>query len=150
MDTTIPSIPESDPPSIEQDRNVMEVTPIVQEIADLQDTLFGAKEVLKGYKIESGNLDELKKKAKILKEEIRQEKDDIEGDFLEHEEYKEAKKTELECKVNLKDRKAELRGRMKLFPDDFATIDVTLKSGDKVKVQAQKTANVFIDGKEQK
>jgi hypothetical protein len=124
---------------------------LLMELAELKEKFLNAKEVLKGYKIRSERLTQLKRAKKELMEQINEEKKNIEDEFLDDKDYEEATNDELTLKNQIKEKNAELKEVMaKLNKNqDLSTYDYNIK-GEPMKVQVERVVRVYINGQEQK
>ncbi len=133
------------------DLKPLEIEKTLTKLLELKDKLFGVKEVLKTYKINSDRLKQLKIARKEMGEQIEEEKRRIEDEYLADKDFEEAKNDELNLKNDIKEKNAELRELMaKVNKDqDLLTYDYNIK-GEPTKVQVQRVVKVFINGKEEK
>lgn len=121
------------------------------ELVELKDKMQDAKALLKGYKMQSERLTQLKRAKKELGEQIEDEKKNIEDGFLEDNDYETAKNDELTLKNQIKEKNAELRQTMAQVNknQDLSTYDYNIK-GENMKVQVQRVVKVYINGREEK
>lgn len=121
------------------------------ELADLEEKIQGAKDILRHFKIKSDRLDQLKTAHKELKEQIDEEKNRIEQGFLEDADYEQAMNESLDLKPKIKDKKTQLRELMASANknQELSTHEFNVK-GEPVKIQVQRVVKVYINGKEQK
>lgn len=128
-----------------------QIQSIVENIVALKEKIEGTKIILKEYKIESPELDALKKKQKTLNETIGEEKERIEGRLLEDIDYEKASNEILTLKNEFKEQKALLAQALKKknkIPG-LQTENMLVKSGQ-MKLQLEFTPVIFLDGKELK
>jgi len=121
------------------------------ELAELKEKHANIKAVLKQYRITSDRLKELKKVKRELQEQIEEEKKRIEDEFLEHEDYEEAMNEELELKPKMRDKQREIREAVSsLNPEQqLSTYEYNVK-GEPLKIQVERVAKVYINGKEER
>jgi hypothetical protein len=133
------------------DLKPQEIEKALTHVLVLKEKLFGVKEILKTFKINSDRLKQLKVARKEMSEQIEEEKRRIEDEFLADKDYEQAKNDELNLKNDLKEKNSELREIMaKVNPgQDLSTYDYNIK-GEPTKVQVQRVVKVFINGKEEK
>jgi hypothetical protein len=133
------------------DLKPLEIEKTLTKILELKEKLFGVKEVLKTFKINSDRLKQLKVARKEMSEQIEEEKRKIEDEFLADKDFEQAKNDELNFKNDIKEKTAEFRELMaKVNPgQDLSTYDYNIK-GEPTKVQVQRVVKVFINGKEEK
>ncbi len=124
---------------------------IESELSELKEKLLDAKAVLKGYKIESERLTQLSRAKKQMTGEISEEKKKIEDAFMEDKDFAQAKDDELQYKSGLREKTAELRKLMtQVNPaQQLATYEYNIK-GEPVKMQVERVAKIYLNGKEQK
>lgn len=124
---------------------------LLLEIAELKEKLLGAKDILRGYKVKSERLTQLKRAKKDLNQQIEEEKKNIEDEFLEDKDYETAANDELTIRNQIKEKNAELRKTMAQVNknQDLSTYDYNIK-GEPMKVQVERVVRVYINGKEQK
>ena len=79
-----------------------EIEKLLLEIMELKDKFQDAKAILRGYKIKSERLTQLKRAQKELKEQVDEEKKNIEDEFLEDSDYEQASNDELTLKNQIK------------------------------------------------
>jgi len=120
-------------------------------LIEMKEKLSDARLILKGYKIQSERLSQLKKAKKELGEQCEEEKRRIEDEFLADKDFEQAKNDELNAKNDIKEKNSELRQMMaKLNPgQDLSIYDYNIK-GEPTKLQVQRVVKVFINGKEEK
>ena len=123
----------------------------LMKLAELKEKYANAKEVLKSYKMKSERLTQLKRANKDLREQINEEKKNIEDEFLEDKDYEQASNDELTVKNQIKEKNAELKQSIaKLNKDqDLSTYDYNIK-GEPMKLQVERVVKVYINGQEQK
>lgn len=126
-----------------------EIEKLLMELSDLKEALQSNRDILKYYKIQSENLHRLKQMQKDLKEQIEEEKQRIEAEFLEDEDYKNAKHDELLKKNEIKEKASELRQIMSKVNtrEDLSIYDYNIK-GEMLKLQVERSVKVYINGKE--
>ncbi len=124
---------------------------LLVELMELKDKLMDAKTVLRGYKVRSERLTQLKRAKKDLGEQMEEEKKNIEDEFLEDTDYETAHNDEIEYKNKIKDKSTDLRELMAQVNkgQDLSTYDYNIK-GEPTKVQVQRVVKVFINGKEER
>jgi len=128
-----------------------QVETLLVKVTELKEKYANAKEVLKSYKVKSERLTQLKRANKDLREQINEEKKNIEDEFLEDKDYEEATNDELTLKNQIKEKNAELRQAMAQINkgQDLSTYDYNIK-GEPIKLQVERVVKVYINGKEQK
>jgi len=128
-----------------------QIEKMLVELMELKDKLQNSREILRGYKITSEKLTQLKRVKKELNEQIEEEKKNIEDGFLDDKDYETAANDELTLKNQIKEKNAELRQTMTQVNrnQDLSTYDYNIK-GEQVKMQVQRIVKVYINGKEQK
>jgi len=133
------------------DLKPLEIEKALTKILELKEKLFGVKEILKTFKINSDRLKQLKIARKEMSEQIEEEKRKIEDEFLADKDFEQAKNDELNFKNDIKEKTSEFRELMaKVNPgQDLSTYDYNIK-GEPTKVQVQRVVKVFINGKEEK
>ena len=133
------------------DLKPLEIEKSLTKLIELKDKLFGVKEILKTFKINSDRLKQLKVARKEMSEQIEEEKRRIEDEFLADKDFEQAKNDELNLKNDIKEKNSEFRELMaKVNPgQDLSTYDYNIK-GEATKVQVQRVVKVFINGKEEK
>ena len=133
------------------DLKPLEIEKNLTKILELKEKLFGVKEILKTFKINSDRLKQLKQARKEMSEQIDEEKRRIEDEFLADKDFEQAKNDELNLKNDIKEKNSEFRELMaKVNPgQDLSTYDYNIK-GEPTKVQVQRVVKVFINGKEEK
>ncbi|MBN2096409.1 hypothetical protein JW752_03325 [Candidatus Peregrinibacteria bacterium] len=124
---------------------------LLLELVELKEKLQDARAILRGYKVTSDRLTQLKRAKKDLGDQMEEEKKNIEDEFLEDTDYENAHNDELDYKNKIKDKNAELRKLMAEVNknQDLSTYDYNIK-GEPMKVQVQRVVKVFINGKEEK
>jgi len=128
-----------------------QIEKMLVELMEIKDKLQNAREILRGYKITSEKLTQLKRAKKELYQQIEEEKKNIEDGFLDDKDYETAANDELTLKNQIKEKNAELRQTMTQVNrnQDLSTYDYNIK-GEQVKMQVQRIVKVYINGKEQK
>ncbi len=128
-----------------------QIEKLLVELSELKEKLLDAKAVLKGYKIESERLTQLSRAKKQMTGEISEEKKKIEDAFMEDKDFAQAKDDELQYKSGLREKTAELRKLMtQVNPaQQLATYEYNIK-GEPVKMQVERVAKIYLNGKEQK
>jgi len=124
---------------------------LLLELTELKEKLQHSRAILRGYKVTSDRLTQLKRAKKDLSEQLEDEKKTIEDTFLEDTDYETAHNDELDYKNKIKDKNTELRELMAQVNkgQDLSTYDYNIK-GEPMKVQVQRVVKVFINGKEEK
>ncbi len=124
---------------------------LLLELMELKEKLQDARAILRGYKVTSDRLTQLKRAKKDLGDQMEEEKKNIEDEFLEDADYENAHNDELDYKNKIKDKNTELRKLMAEVNknQDLSTYDYNIK-GEPMKVQVQRVVKVFINGKEEK
>ncbi len=124
---------------------------LLVELVGLKEKMADAKAVLRGYKVQSERLTQLKRAKKDLGAQIEEEKKGIEDEFLENKDYEQAANDELTLKNDMKEKNAELRQVMAQInrDQDLSTYDYNIK-GESMKMQVQRVVKVFINGKEER
>ncbi len=128
-----------------------EIEKLLLEIMELKDKFQDAKAILRGYKIKSERLTQLKRAQKELKEQVDEEKKNIEDEFLEDSDYEQASNDELTLKNQIKEKNAHLRKAMAQVnkDQDLSTYEYNIK-GEPLKMQVERVVRVYINGKEEK
>jgi hypothetical protein len=126
----------------------VKISNLLVEIAEKKQKLEDAKIILKSYKIKSDRLDDLKSAAKELREQIKEEKDRIEDEFYEDQDYEQAKNDELTYKNEIKEKTGELSMILhkKYKAPELQTEDHTV-NGEMVKLQLQFVPDIYLNGK---
>lgn len=121
------------------------------ELVELKDKMANAKAVLRGYKVQSERLTQLKRAKKDMNEQIEEEKKSIEDEFLEDSDYEQAANEELTLKNQIKEKNGELKKVMTQVnrDQDLSTYDYNIK-GEPMKLQVERVVKVYINGKEEK
>lgn len=121
------------------------------ELHELKEKLADSKAILTHYKIKSDRLTDLKKAKKELNEQVNEEHDRIEADFLVDKDYETAKHDGSLLKTDIKEKNAELRELMAQVDTDklLTSYNYNIK-GEEVKMQVERTVVVYINGKEEK
>lgn len=121
------------------------------EIMAIREKLEDAKTILKGFKVRSEKLTQLKKAKKELGEQIDEEKDRIENEFYSDKDYETSKNDELTFKNQLREKNAELRQAMAQVNvnQQLSTYEYNIK-GEPLKMQVERVVKVYINGREQK
>ena len=124
---------------------------LLVELSELKEKMTDAKAILRGFKVKSERLTQLKRAKKDLGEQMEEEKKNIEDEFLEDTDYEQAHNDELEHKNKIKDKSTELREVMTKVNkgQDLSTYEYNIK-GEPMKLQVQRVVKVFINGKEEK
>ena len=122
---------------------------LLVELTELKEKLTDSKAILRGYKMTSDRLTQLKRAKKDLGEQIVDEKKNLEDEFLEDTDYEQAHNDEIEYKNKIKDKNTELRELMTQVNkgQDLSTYEYNIK-GEPIKLQVQRVVKVFINGKE--
>lgn len=117
----------------------------------IREKLEDAKTILKGFKVRSEKLTQLKKAKKELGEQIDEEKDRIENEFYSDKDYETSKNDELTFKNQLREKNAELRQAMAQVNvnQQLSTYEYNIK-GEPLKMQVERVVKVYINGREQK
>jgi len=128
-----------------------QIEKMLVELMELKDKLQNSREILRGYKITSEKLTQLKRAKKELNEQLEEEKKNIEDGFLDDKDYETAANDEITLKNQIKEKNAELRQTMTQVNrnQDISTYDYNIK-GEQVKMQVQRVVKVYINGREQK
>lgn len=128
-----------------------QVENLLVDLMDLKDKLFGAKGILKSYKVKSDKLTALVKARKELTAQIEEEKRHIENDFLEDKDYSESKADELKYKNAITEKSADIREVVREINKDqqLSTYDYNIK-GEILKMHVERHVKVYINGKEEK
>ena len=128
-----------------------EIEKLLLEIMELKDKFQDAKAILRVYKIKSERLTQLKRAQKELKEQVDEEKKNIEDEFLEDSDYEQASNDELTLKNQIKEKNAHLRKAMAQVnkDQDLSTYEYNIK-GEPLKMQVERVVRVYINGKEEK
>lgn len=110
-----------------------------------------AKERLKEFRIESETLTDLKRAARDIRDQAKAEKQRIEAEIKEDEEYQDAEKERMEAGERAREITHELRELLAEFPmkDDMASFEFNIQ-GDRQQIQLEKVIKMYINGKEQK
>lgn len=121
------------------------------ELVELKDKLASAKAVLRGYKVTSERLTQLKRAKKDIGDQIAEEKKNVEDEFLEDKDYETAANDELTLKNKIKEKNGELRQTMAQVDkgQDLSTYEYNIK-GETLKMQVQRVVKIFINGKEER
>lgn len=121
------------------------------ELVELKDKLASAKAVLRGYKVTSERLTQLKRAKKDIGDQIAEEKRSVEDEFLEDKDYETAANDELTLKNKIKEKNGELRQTMAQVDkgQDLSTYEYNIK-GETLKMQVQRVVKIFINGKEER
>ncbi len=124
---------------------------LLLELMKLKNKTADNKALLKNYKIKSDRLTQLLSAKKDLMVQIEEEKNRIEDEMLEDNDYADAKKTEKELKVQIKEANADIREELSEMKMNTltASLDYVIE-GEPVKVQIEKFVKFFLNGKEQK
>lgn len=128
-----------------------QIEKMLVELMELKDKMANTKAVLRGYKVTSERLTQLKRAKKDLNEQLEEEKKNIEDGFLEDKDYENASNDELDLKNKMKEKNAELRKLMAEVNkgQDLSTYDYNIK-GEPLKVQVERVVKVYINGKEER
>ena len=128
-----------------------QIEKLLLELMDLKEKFLDAKAILKGYKVKSDRLTQLKRAKKELHEQVEEEKKNIEDEFLEDSDYEQANNDQLTVKNQIKEKNAELRQTMAQVnkSQDLSTYDYNIK-GEPVKMQVERVVKVYINGREEK
>ena len=121
------------------------------DLHELKEKLSDSKAILNHYKIKSDRLTDLNKAKKELNEQVNEEHDRIEADFLVDKDYETAKHDESLLKTDIKEKNAELRELMAQVDTDkvLTSYNYNIK-GEEIKMQVERTVVVYINGKEEK
>ena len=124
---------------------------LLLELLKLKQKSDDNKALLKSYKIKSDRLTQLMSAKKDLMVQIEEEKNRIEDEMMEDIDYADAKKTEKEVKVQLKEKNADIREELAEMKMNnlTASLDYVIE-GEPVKLQIEKFVKFFLNGKEQK
>lgn len=133
------------------DVKVGQIEKILLKLMELKDKLKDSKAILRGYKVTSERLTQLKRAKKEMAEQIEEEKKNIEDEFLEDKDYEQANNDELTYKNDIKEKNAELRAVMAKLntSQTLSTYDYNIK-GEPVKMQVERVVKVYINGKEER
>lgn len=128
-----------------------EIEKLLLQLMEIKDKLANSKAILKHYKIQSDLLAQLKQAKKEIQEQINDEKDRIEGEFYNDADFEKAKNDELTYKNEIKEKSGELKQKMAQVDTDeqLSTYNYNIK-GEKIKMQVERVAKVYINGKEEK
>jgi predicted Zn-dependent protease len=127
----------------------VQIQKIMENIVALNGKIDDSKIILKGYKIKSERLTQLKRARKEMTEQINDEKKNIEDGFLEDKDYEEASNDLLNNKNKLKEATAMLRVAVgKKYNAPGLQTEDHLVSGDQYKLQLQFSPQIYINGKE--
>lgn len=109
------------------------------------------KALLKSYKIKSDRLTQLTAAKKDIHAQMEEEKNRIEDELLEDNDYAEAKKSDKELRIKIKEQNSDIR--MMLDEVNKTTMhaeyDYNLE-GEPLKMQMERAVLFFLNGKEQK
>ena len=128
-----------------------EIEKLLLKLLQIKEKLANAKAVLKHYKIQSDQLSQLKQAKKELQEQINDEKDRIENEYYADADYEKAKNDELTHKNEIKELNGELKVMMAQVDTDqqLSTYSYNIK-GEKIKLQVERVAKVYLNGKEER
>lgn len=131
--------------------NEQQIQALIEGIMATKEKIESNKIVLKDFKIKSPELDDLKKKQKVLKEAMDAEKERIENVHLEDKDFEQAKNDDLTLRNQLKEKTAMLRVALRnkhkvnsLYTEDHVV------NNEQMKLQLEFAAKVYINGKELK
>lgn len=124
---------------------------LLLELLKLQEKSTNNKALLKQYKIKSDRLTQLLSAKKDLMAQINEEKERIEDEMMEDNDFAYAKKTEKELKIKIKETKSEMRAELVQMKMNglTASLDYVVE-GQPVKVQIEKNVTFYLNGKEQR
>ncbi len=124
---------------------------LLLELLKLKEKTADNKALLKNYKIKSDRLTQLLAAKKDLMVQIEEEKNRIEDEMMEDNDYADAKKSEKELKVELKEKNSDIREELSEMKMNTltASLDYVIE-GEPVKLQIEKMIKFFLNGKEQK
>ncbi|PIV90804.1 hypothetical protein COW46_01515 [Candidatus Gracilibacteria bacterium CG17_big_fil_post_rev_8_21_14_2_50_48_13] len=110
-----------------------------------------AKERLKEFRIESEALTDLKRAARDIRDQVKAEKQRLEEEFKQDEDFQDSTKEELESRERMRELTHELRELLAEFPmkDDLASFEFNIQ-GDRQQIQLEKVLKMYINGKEQR
>jgi len=121
------------------------------DLHKLKEKLADSKAILKHYKIKSERLTDLKKAKSELNEQVKEEQDRIESDFLADKDYETAKHDESTLKTDIKEKNAELRELMAQVNTDKLLTSYNYNiNGEELKMQVERTVKIYVNGKEEK
>ena len=128
-----------------------QIEKILVKIVEIKEKLADSRAILKSYKINSDVLKQLKAAKKDLQQQINDEIERIEDEHYSDKTYEDARNKELTEKNELKEANAELREALGKVNTDqqLSTYSYNIK-GEKLKVQVERVAKVYINGKEEK
>lgn len=128
-----------------------QIEKLLLQIIEAKDKLTDTKAILKHYKMESDRLTQLKQAKKELQDQINEEKDRIEDEFYSDETYETASNDEKTYKNQIKELTSELKQVMAQVDTDqqMSTYSYNIK-GEKIKMQVERVAKVYLNGKEEK
>ena len=131
--------------------NMTEIEKLLLKLLEIKEKLADSKAILKHYKIQSDRLTQLKQAKKELQEQIREETDRIEDEFYQEADFEKAKNDELTYKNQIKELSSELKQTMAQVDtsEQLSTYNYNIK-GEKVKMQVERVAKVYLNGKEEK
>jgi len=121
------------------------------ELMKLKEKSKDNKALLKQYKIKSDRLTQLLSAKKDLMAQIEEERNRIEDEMMEDTDFADAKKTEKELKVAIKEKKSDIREELVQMKMNglTASLDYVIQ-GEPVKLQLEKFVKFYLNGKEQK
>lgn len=124
---------------------------LIAELMKQRERYAVAKERLKEFRIESETLTDLKRAARDIRDQAKAEKQRIEAEIKEDEEFQDADKEERESRERQREIIHELRELLAEFPmkDDMASFEFNIQ-GDRQQIQLEKVLRMYINGKEQK
>ena len=107
--------------------------------------------MLKNYKIKSDRLTQLVAAKKDLQMQIEEEKNRIENELMEDNDYADAKKKEKEAKIEIKEANSDIRETLTEIKMNTLTASYDyMIEGEQLKVQVEKFVKFYLNGKEQK
>jgi len=124
---------------------------LLTSLVEMKDKLLNAKAILKGYKITSDRLSQLKVAKKDISMQIQEETKRIEEEMLADKDYEQAKQDEKKYKNSIAEKNGELRELMSQVNIDqtLSTYNYNIK-GEELKMQVERVVKVYINGKEEK
>ena len=124
---------------------------MLTSILELKDKLLNAKAILKGYKITSDRLSQLKVAKKDISMQIQEETKRIEEEFMADKDFEQAKQDEKKYKNSIAEKNGELRELMSQVNVDqtLSTYNYNIK-GEELKMQVERVVKVYINGREEK
>ena len=121
------------------------------ELLRVKKKLDDYKALLKNYKIKSDRLTQLVAAKKDLQMQIEEEKNRIENELMEDNDYADAKKKEKEAKIEIKEANSDIRETLTEIKMNTLTASYDyMIEGEQLKVQVEKFVKFYLNGKEQK